>query len=193
MVQDNQSLIQSKISLLKAYVRESSLSTLIEYSEQSEIAIHEHKNEFLVRGEWIRLILVAENSLKITFKVHWFEEQGNLFACLTYHKPHHEIRLKEAIDFYGEYCNQVAGKIKWRLEQGGTETGVTLPLLLRGFDEIYFVPHAQGRYFEDCWVLESSLGRIVVSSAFEISDPDEFLQLELETDALRSSGEMEFL
>lgn len=181
------------VETLEKYVQEVSLFTLQDYSEISNIALSELTDLLAVQGEWMRLILIAGESFRITFKVQWSQEEGSPFVATSYNKTADKIELKEASDFFGEFCNQVAGKIKWKLENSGVDVGVTLPLLLKGFDEIYFSNPNGVHTFESRWLLRAPGSRIAISVFFEITDQDIFSQIVLSKENQQKTGEIEFL
>ena len=64
----------------------------------------------------------------------------------------------------------VAGSLKKEFQDAGVVVGISLPMVTRGFDEVFF-PRGDGiSQFEDQWKVISTRGEFVCSSHFELMD-----------------------
>ncbi len=155
---------------VKEMIRSRSLGMARHYAGIDDFATQPIEGDLSVYGHWMTLILVAGKAAKLTFKVHFMEEEAKKLATHVYARPPTDISTPQAIDFMKELCNLVAGSLKKEFQDSGVIVGISLPMVTRGFDEVFF-PRGDGfSQFEDQWKVISSRGEFVCSSHFEVMD-----------------------
>jgi hypothetical protein len=75
-----------------------------------------------------------------------------------------------AMDFMREQCNLMAGALKGSLNAAKITTGLSIPLVTRGFDEAVFSDKVDRSKINDVWSLGWQGGAVTCSSVFEILD-----------------------
>ncbi len=169
-----------------------SLSPLIRDIAKDRLALHSKANEGIILAElsqnrastqnvlahWMAIILVSGNDLKLTLKVHYFLEEAKAFgakAGATSDVAENAERL--AHDFIKEYCNLTAGKLKRVFEDQKLNIGISLPLITRGFDEVFAARPNSITSFEDAWEFKLDDHSIVCTSHLDILGPKALLEL----------------
>ena len=177
------------------FIRIRSTQMLKAYVGISDVSEEKVEGDLSVFGHWMTLIMVVGGPLRITFKAHFMEGEAKaLLANLTQRDPN-GISEDTAIDFMKEFCNTVAGSLKKGLLAAGMSTGISLPIVTRGFDELFFSKADGVTSFGAAWKFRSSIGELACSYVFDVMSPSEIEGLKLsptdpESD---SSGELEFL
>ena len=87
---------------------------------------------------------------------------AKFFAGKTLSSTKENILTSRILDFFKEYCNLTAGNIKIALAANNIKVGISLPILARGFDEIFYPRPADS--IMKYWSLECE-GQIVFCSA----------------------------
>ena len=100
-----------------------------------------------------------------------------------------EIQPNQVADFVKEFCNLTAGNIKQALEKSSVLTGISLPLVTRGFDELVFASTGP-QYLRDQWRIAMAEVFLDCSVITEIYDQITFSG---EESAAEDLGEVEFL
>ncbi len=111
---------------------------------------------------WMGLILISGKDVRVTFKTNFYQASIKKIISKKFNKPIEQITTDQTKDFVREFCNLVAGTTKTIFEQVGSKVGISLPLVLRGFDNLFFnekmnESHAtstwrlsEGDFFVDC-------------------------------------------
>lgn len=111
---------------------------------------------------WMSLILISGKDIRVTFKTNFFQDSIKKIIAKKFNKPIEQITTDQTKDFVREFCNLVAGTTKTIFEQVGSKVGISLPLVLRGFDNLFFLEKknesnftwiwrlSEGDYFVDC-------------------------------------------
>jgi hypothetical protein len=165
---------------LKTLCRDVSLSRLKSHALMDSIFIDEvkgdEKEDFI--GQWLSLIFVSNTAVKISFKTHFKYSEAQEFAKSAFNISQ-ENRVEEGRieDFVKEFCNLTAGAIKQNLEKSGFSSLISLPLLTRPSDEVFFVSHPSSNdsnlIFNNSWLIKSEDGsQIMCSFLFEVYDPN---------------------
>jgi hypothetical protein len=167
---------------LKMLVRNASRSRLKLISKKESIILEEIQGDPKVYAHWMAIILIASRDVRITFKSHYMTPMAKRFAENAYSISTDQITTSQATDFLKEFCNLTAGYIKIALDKASIKAGISLPLVTRGFDEVFF-PKVAGHYsIIDQWRLSEHSAIIDCSSVIEIysemqlkdiSDPDD--------------------
>ena len=149
----------------------------------------------LLFDHWMTMILISNAELKLIFKVHFSPGAIGPWAEQKFQVARTSISPRQITDFGKEICNVCAGAIKQEFGLHGVDTGTSLPVLCRGFDELFFDPPDGKRIFVDQWRLAASSGRIGTSIHLDVQDPGLFQRMQIgKTLSLAiASGEVEDL
>jgi len=175
-------------------LRSSSLQRMQQHSSNNSLQIKELDNpNDLVFGHWMAMILISGEAVKITFQTHYQTSCAQkLLGNLMQKKPS-EIGLAQAADYIREYCNLTAGHIKNTLEQANLPVGITLPLVSRGFDNIFFSVDQSGKKIKDRWAIQGDDVKIICTIQIEVRNEQKMTDVNFETAAAADEGEIEFL
>ncbi len=175
-------------------VRNISKSMLAFQGKRQDFVLEEIQGNLQVISHWMSLILVSGPALKITFKAHFKNKVARLLAAPVYSKEPDALTEEQGLDFMREFCNLTAGSIKKALLNHNIKTGVSLPVVTRGFDELFFSSAAMPNVYSDRWTINSPVGEIHCSVNVEVVQPVDFSKI---TDDVPedsdNSGDVEFL
>ncbi len=129
---------EDSTSQLTALIRDASLTRMQNLSKRNNISICEISEDPLVFAHWMSFILLSGKDLRILFKAHYMSTAAKFYAGKTYASSKERISKNRALDFFKEYCNLTAGSIKIALAKCQVKVGISLPILARGFDEIFY-------------------------------------------------------
>ncbi|HND85137.1 MAG TPA: hypothetical protein PLU50_04980 [Pseudobdellovibrionaceae bacterium] len=125
----------------------------------------------IVHAYWMSLIMVANSSIKVMFKAHYNVSEMKVIAKDSIEKNEKgEITDIAAADFMREYANLVGGVVKATLETVGIAAGVSLPLVTRGFDEIFVNFNKATSNYIDRFQIRTSDGSVFCSFHVECND-----------------------
>jgi CheY-specific phosphatase CheX len=188
------------------------LKELVRYAAASRLKIHTGSAEVetIEMGSGFRpgrilasnmvFILVSGDALRLTFKAHFnIRTARNLAFRIFGGNSPAAISENQAIDYFKEYGNLVAGSVVTLLGKSGVESGISLPLSTRGFYEVfsdYSEKHHPAITFSDFWELRSNGCGIHCCALLEILNRRQLANLgdhELVEEADNDDGEMDFL
>jgi len=182
---------------VKELVRFVTLQGIKEHTQNEDIIINEVAgvDHHQMLAPWMGLILISGPSIRITMKCHYLSENGKFFAQKSLGKKISEISFSQVQDYIKEYCNLCAGKIKKIFADNNLDIGISLPLAVRGFDELFFYDkntrNAPG-YCQDYWSLITEDKFLLLSSIIEIYNEDDMNKINIDFNTA-SSGEIDFL
>jgi hypothetical protein len=81
-------------------------------------------------------ILVSGQKVTVLFKAHYMTKEATFFASKAYGNT--GPTQNQALDFFKEFCNLTAGFLKLTLASSKVSVGISLPIMARGFDEIFY-------------------------------------------------------
>lgn len=169
---------------LKKLVRKKVQQTLTRSARLGETKISEVKNaDDFAYDHWMAFIMISGSSIRIMLKIHF--NTSTAITMLT-HKPRrqkdNEKLQRMAMDFMKEQCNLMAGTLKGSFNNAKIVTGLSIPLVTRGFDEAVFSDKVDRSKINDVWCLEWSEGTVTCSSVLEILDWNEIVNFQAEDD-----------
>jgi hypothetical protein len=136
-----------------------------------KIELVKEKFPNLMPGEWVSLILLSSDQLRIFFKI--FFDVQTIQTILEEKKISifNEVEKENMLkDFMREYCNLVGGYINATLEKLELQMTMSLPLALKGFDDFFF-PFADSKNsFEKQWSLKCLDNQFFCTCLVEIFD-----------------------
>ncbi|MFY7931000.1 MAG: hypothetical protein ACOVS5_19185, partial [Oligoflexus sp.] len=120
-----------------------------------------------VHAHWMSFILLAGEGGKIMFKAHYSSADIQGLVARALNKDVDKINRQLTSDFMREYCNLTAGVIKARLAEVGIHTGLSIPIVTRGFDEIWRVDRELSSEIisYDAWHLKWPSGSVICTMA----------------------------
>ncbi|MEI7973532.1 MAG: chemotaxis protein CheX, partial [Bdellovibrio sp.] len=140
------------------------------------------------------LILVSGPAIKVTFKAHFMTSFAKKLAAPLYRKSLEEIQEEQGLDFMREFCNLTAGAIKRVLLKFEQKTGVSIPVVTRGFDELFFPRSSLPNVFHDLWTLRCEVGQLHCSVVIELFEKMDLRKVTAESaDPNTDQGDVEFL
>lgn len=189
MVNSNQPLQSETIALLTAILRDSSLSRLKSLSRREKVRLVELPIEPIVYDHFMAMILISGKPVKITFKMHFNSDAGRFFASIPYNRSPNLISESAALGFFNELANFIAGQVKEVLSDNSAQVSVSLPVLARGFDEVFYT-RSPGTVIK-FWRLICESHQVGISAHIELLEKFSLNKIRLD-DAI-DSGEVDFL
>ena len=167
-------LIQEKI---KELIRQASLEKIQSYAQIPDFQLQEYDVPLRpgqVLAHRLALVFISGKPIRITFKVHFNHKDTREIAFRLYGVSSLDrVTEKHVIDFIKEYCNLSGGYLKKLFENIRLGLGMSLPLCMRGFDEVYSdygEVAAPLIRFSDIWKLTYHHSSITCTSLVEILD-----------------------
>jgi len=166
--------MKNSLSKLKELVRQVSITRFKQSSQNENYNLLEvpKSSEKTVFDHWMSLILISGKSLRITFKTHFNIKTCRKIASPIYGKKPEDIAVRQAQDFVKEFGNLSAGFLKKIFEEQDVDVGISLPLVIRGFDEVFFDKTEDLSKLEDCWKLDNGSTSLVCTSLLEVYQPE---------------------
>ena len=172
-------------------------------SEGLKIGNIREKDDGTEISQWLSLIFIKSSGLKISFKSKYHVENIKHFAASALLDSVKNLTKTKINDFTKEFCNLTAGGIKEHLEKIVGKSNISLPLLTRWDDNVFFLPNIlddrNSFSFHDSWeiYLDSNKNRFIQCYlSVEISDENEAKELMEEryyTEEVTEDGEIDFL
>ena len=168
---------------LKKICRELSLSRIKTHSCIEDITVVETE-DFGKKddvGQWLSLIFVSSHAVKLNFKCQFYSDDAAFFTAKAIGKEVDGISKQNIDDFVKEFCNLSAGAIKKSLEGSGLTSLISLPLMTRGSDDVFFKSHPRKDkgpiVYSDSWDLMHEGKALTCHIYFEIYDKDAFQKI----------------
>jgi CheY-specific phosphatase CheX len=150
---------------LTNFIRETSRESLARFANVEQPQIEEIDSTIAVLGHWSALILISGTAVRVTFRVYFSTETAKKLASGAYKMSESLVNSDQAYDFMKEYCNLCAGRVKLLLLTNNLQVGISLPLVTRGFDQVFEEESKETFCTEDRWRLVISTGMAVMCSA----------------------------
>lgn len=173
-VATKESEVQEK---LRALIRHAAEQRVRIYSRRDDFSLMEAPKgirEGAVLGNWMAMILMGGESVRITLKLHFAYQDVRALAYPIYGASKPEaVSDQQATDFVKELCNLMAGYIVQIFEENDLSLGISLPLCTRGLYEIFadYKPASQPLIrYSDIWVMQDGDVRIPGTVLVEIMD-----------------------
>jgi len=171
---------------LKDEIRGVSLRRMKNHACDDSIVLEEAKvleGEKNVVGRWLSLIFVSSSAVKMSFRAHYYTNDANYFTskALGYDSVD-KVSKEQVDDFIKEFCNLLAGAIKESFELGGTKSLISLPLVTRGQDYVFFEvkeTDSNPQVLTDVWNLTLNEHTINCRIVFEVWDKKTMNKIDL--------------
>lgn len=195
---DNVEQIKQKITEL---IRHAAEARIRDHSREDDFALTElNRTPGQVLGNWMSIILVTGEAVRITIKLHFSNEQAKAISHNVYGvSSANEVSDIKATDFVKELCNLTAGYLVQIFEEMSIPLGISLPLCTRGFYEVFadYSPTTSPLIrYSDLWRLEHQDQHINGSVMIEITNASALAALadfELSQDDSDDDSEFDFL
>lgn len=136
--------------------------------EDSEVIEHHNKDDY-VYGHWMAFILISGSSVRTMLKIHFTSDSARKMLGSKVRKVKDQSTLERmAMDFMKEQCNLMAGSLKSAFNSHNIITGLSIPLVTRGFDEAVFSDKVDHSKINDVWRLRWPEGEVTCSSVTEV-------------------------
>lgn len=152
---------------LAGIIRSASLSRIRNLASRDDVELFQPPAGRLVYAHWMSLILVSGKDVRITFKAHFDSRSATGFAARVYGSE--KVTQARAVDFFREFSNLTAGRVKAILAENNIQVALSLPALARGFDEVYY--RAPEDSMSDAWGLRSGHHSVICSAHIEVFSP----------------------
>ncbi|SMF08647.1 hypothetical protein [Pseudobacteriovorax antillogorgiicola] len=151
-----------------------------------DIKVEPHEVESMVFGKWMAMILLCGPDLEVTFKLHYDLPIAIkiLESCLP--KGLSNDPQGKVSDFFQELCNTCAGEVKAILDKQKIVVGLSLPLSLRGSDEIMFSQRKNYHHQSNYWLLATDQGNLVCSTHIDIVRPERVAHIEVPKEPIKT-------
>ena len=196
---ENVSVIKDKLTEL---VRQAAETRCRAHTRQEEFTLSSVEEEYQVGqvlGNWMSLILVTGEALKITLKFHFSHKDIKQLIYPIYGEESAAgISDQQSMDFVKELSNLTAGFLEQTFESMDLSLGISLPLGTRGYYELFsdYSPASSPIIkYSDLWRLQYGDVSILGSVMFEVSNSgalNELVAYDIES-ADEDDGEFDFL
>lgn len=184
-------------------IRHASVSRLKNHADTLAVETREMDSGFTpgrILASNMVFILVSGDAVRLTLKVHFNTRTAKKLAFRIFGgKSAADISEKQAIDYFKEYGNLVAGSVIAHFGNIGIELGISLPLCTRGLYEV-FSDYSETQYpvvtYSDFWELAANDYSIFCSALIEILDAGQLGKLvdyEIDDEVVDDGEEMDFL
>ncbi|MBG07198.1 MAG: hypothetical protein CME68_00430 [Halobacteriovoraceae bacterium] len=171
---------------LKEEIRNVSLRRIKNHACEDSIVLEEAnelEGDKSAVGQWLSLIFVASSAVKMSFKAYYYTTDANYFTSKALGLDSVDGVSKDQVDdFIKEFCNLVAGAIKESFELVGTKSLISLPLVTRGQDYVFFEvkeTESNPEVLTDIWDLTLNDHTITCRIVFEIWDKEAMNKIDL--------------
>jgi CheY-specific phosphatase CheX len=129
-----------------------------------------------VLAHWVAFVLITGDRIRITFRAHFNTETATQFLKQTVSGTSSQYEDTHAYELLKEYCNLCAGEIKRVLGTNEVTSSVSLPLMIRGFDQIFEPSSRERVVVDDRWIVRGGGLSYFCSSRIEAEDSRDIKQ-----------------
>lgn len=162
------SLDDKTITVLKQSAREISSTSLRHLGRIDKVEIADLAEHPVVFAHWMSLILAGGKDIRVTFKTFFMTNDAVKIISST--NGFAKVPVSQSLDFIKEFCNLVLGGLKSFFAENEIKVGASLPIVTRGFDEVFFPPPVGEINIVDHWKLKTTNATIICSVVYEIFD-----------------------
>lgn len=148
---------------------------------------------------WMSMILIANSDFRIVVKIHYNDSDMQALAKSVLKSDEIKITKKTNVttsyleDFAKEFANLLGGSIKRSLDMCQFNNGLSLPLLVRGFDDLFSIPTVMSESYSRRLSDSGKSFIIQLYVEFLTSEAKAKLEQQQLQNPLSGSGEFEFL
>ena len=168
--------LQGAEATLLRLVHFSALATFEQLFSNENIALeNEVARVFPVLGEKMGIILLAAENLRIVLKSHFDCPCVESLVKKRFENYKKVTKLPSSEDFIKELLNQTTGKVKTILSSVQINAGISLPIVISGFDEVFSKNGNLSQYPD--WVIRLHNVHIRFSLEVRMSDVPTSMQI----------------
>ncbi len=146
-----------------------------------------------VHANWMSIILVSGLDVRITFKLYFNCIDVKEVVQKSMGTAVDDVTNEFTMDFIKEFCNLTAGMIQKNLATQGFHVGISLLMVTRGFDDIFYEPSSSGEV-SDLWKIKIAGVSIICSATLNVINAKNLELLTLNDVAEEEDdGEIDFL
>ena len=179
----------SAIAKLNNLIRESSVLRMATICQSNSFILAECLDERVVKDHWMGQVLVSGSQIRIAFRFYFNVPTLTKWSAEVFKGQSHEISLLQIHDLAKEYCNLVAGQLKYSLSQNQVKVGMSLPFLSRGSDKIFLPIKKDENVHQDIWRIKLGETYVTCSANIDIFKAFHFDLKHVSSDG----GDIEFL
>ncbi len=136
----------------------------------------------LVHGAMMSIVLVAGSTFRLAFRAHFSSRSVRNLMTASLGVSGAQVNETQLKDYMREYSNLVAGGVKATFNAFGVASGISLPLVTDGFDEVLYATSQKPEVIQDLWELCWSGGSVICGSSIEILDHNQFAKLPIKSE-----------
>ena len=182
--------------------RNASLVQIRQFSNCDALELEELPNQYdlgQVVARQMTLIVISGAEMSVLFKIHYNSSESARLRSMKFCEPFADefVAAAKTLDYMKELTNQVCGRICRIFQLNGVALGMSIPLSMRGFYELYtdYSPDDELlKKFGQAWRIKGSFGSLVCTAYIEIMDPKAVTNLQFLDEQEKDDDEdMEFL
>lgn len=182
--------------------RNAALQQARQFTGVEALELEEMSDNFVlgqVISRQMTLIVISGPDLSAQFKIHFNNSEGDKLRQSKFGAAPSETEARvKTLDYFKELTNQICGRICRIFQVNNIPLGISIPLSLRGFYEIYtsYTPsNGALTKFGLAWRIRGDFGSFVCTTHVEINNPEAFSNLQHVDDPSSSNDneEMVFL
>jgi len=113
---------------------------IAQFTQRNDLRLDPTDLAQVARYPWVALILITGADIKVTFKIYFKVRGAQSMIAPMFKLSASQVPTEDAVDFVRESCNLVAGRLKTVWAGLGFKTGISLPVVTRAFDDLFFSP-----------------------------------------------------
>ncbi len=139
----------------------------------AEVIAEPLENKFGVLAPWTVISLLSSEDYALTFKIHFsIKNVASLMRVSVdaFNEAAIESFQTKAFEFIKNFALAFTESLKAGFENEKRKVSLSLPILTRGFDQIFFKKADNQKTFEEFWILKSAESQVQCSLFLEIFD-----------------------
>lgn len=146
--------------------------------------LHSHFQLGQVLNDQMILLVISGDDLRMTIKIHYKRSHALSLAKHPFDCDNDDDLQIQIVDYMKELSNQVCGRVCRTFAKHNVHLGMSIPLKLRGFYEVYsdysdaITPLFK---FGDFWQVSNAQGKFFFTSYTEIINLNNLYDIEFDT------------
>ena len=162
--------------------------------QTKQISTEQPKKHGPIYGSKLGVILVVGPDVRITLKAFYDNQDVSTILSQKIARPATDLNQSKIDDYVREFLNRLAGATKRILADSAILAGISLPIVTRGFDEVFHTQNKAGLEKTNIWSLESdSAATLTFSSSIVAVNQQNLNQFRFTPSSKETADDMEFL